>query len=204
LRVCPWKRAAGGSGHGAKAAAAVVKTETAAARVKAEAPATHVKSQAVAARVRTPKRAFPEDEGGGGRMTPKRARSAAATTAAKTPAKTFAKTPAKTPAAKTPAAKTPAKTPAAKTPVKTPAKTPASAAAAAAAAASKGNGHALVKRKVVKLFGGHPFSGVVTKYFPRRDVYFIKYEDGDEEELEAYELAVVIVGGMVGWCRLNR
>ena len=72
----------------------------------------------------------------------------------------------------------------------------ATAPAASAAAASKGNGHALVKRKVLKFFGGKPFGGVVTKYFPRRKLYGIKYKDGDEEELDECELAVIIVGGM--------
>jgi len=47
------------------------------------------------------------------------------------------------------------------------------AAAAAAAAASKGRGYALVKRKVLKIFDGMPFGGVVTKYFPRQGLTLV-------------------------------
>ena len=49
---------------------------------------------------------------------------------------------------------------------------------------------------MLKLFSGKPFGGVVVKYFPRRKLYGIKYKDGDEEELDESELALIIVGGM--------
>ena len=47
---------------------------------------------------------------------------------------------------------------------------------------------------MLKVFAGKPFGGVVTKYDPKRNLYSIKYEDGDEEEMDEGELALVIVG----------
>jgi hypothetical protein len=44
---------------------------------------------------------------------------------------------------------------------------------------------------VLKVFSGKPFGGVVTKYDSKRNLYSIRYEDGDEEEMDEGELALV-------------
>lgn len=69
----------------------------------------------------------------------------------------------------------------------------ASAAAEAKAATAAAQARDLIKRRVVKLFEGQPFKGAVIGYDPEEGYYKVRYEDGDEEELDAEELADILV-----------
>ena len=51
---------------------------------------------------------------------------------------------------------------------------------------------ALVGRSLIKRFGGEPFRGVVTAYDADAKFFQVKYEDGDEEELERRELTPLV------------
>ena len=54
-------------------------------------------------------------------------------------------------------------------------------------------GAQLIGRDVVKLFDEKPFNGAVTAYDENVGFYKVKYEDGDEEELEIEELRNILV-----------
>lgn len=63
------------------------------------------------------------------------------------------------------------------------------------------SGPSMIGTTVVKLFGGVPYVGKITKYYPDPtddDQYQVVYEDGDEEDLEFHELRVA------EWCQLDR
>ena len=51
-------------------------------------------------------------------------------------------------------------------------------------------GEHMVGIRVVKLFDGGVFLGIITSYDPRKKWYRVKYTDGDEEELTYRELRV--------------
>ena len=73
---------------------------------------------------------------------------------------------------------------------------PTTTSAAAASEAGSGDiGHALVNRKVVKRFFGVPYDEV-RSFDAKLKCYMVVYADGDMEELEAYELEEIIVGGI--------
>ncbi|KAJ7521893.1 hypothetical protein O6H91_19G073200 [Diphasiastrum complanatum] len=56
-----------------------------------------------------------------------------------------------------------------------------------------GDGAKLVGRKTRKDFGGKMFSGEIIGYDPRAKYYKVRYEDGDEEELEWSEVEPTLV-----------
>ena len=49
-------------------------------------------------------------------------------------------------------------------------------------------------RKVVKAFDGEDYDGEVVSFDAREGFYFVRFEDGDEEEMDGRELEDVLVG----------
>eukprot|EP00237_Pycnococcus_provasolii_P005712 CAMPEP_0119204726 /NCGR_PEP_ID=MMETSP1316-20130426/38246_1 /TAXON_ID=41880 /ORGANISM="Pycnococcus provasolii, Strain RCC2336" /LENGTH=63 /DNA_ID=CAMNT_0007201059 /DNA_START=17 /DNA_END=204 /DNA_ORIENTATION=+ len=48
--------------------------------------------------------------------------------------------------------------------------------------------HALVGRRVQKLFGGVAYEGTVDSYYPAKRWFLIHYEDGDSEDITLHDL----------------
>ena len=87
-----------------------------------------------------------------------------------------------------------AKAKASKPPARKKAKVMAHGKAAGQATASAGVGTYAVGTKIRKAFDGKPFDGEVISYDAKAKYYKIRYEDGDEEEMDAKQIKPYLVG----------
>jgi len=61
-----------------------------------------------------------------------------------------------------------------------------------AAKPTKGETNTHVDARIAKNFDAGLFFGTITKHYPKHDVWFVEYDDGDEEEFDADELDVAL------------
>lgn len=57
-----------------------------------------------------------------------------------------------------------------------------------AAKPTKGTTNKYIDARIAKNFDAGLFFGTITKHYPKHDVWFVEYDDGDEEEFDADEL----------------
>ncbi|XRB22385.1 hypothetical protein RI054_31g122370 [Pseudoscourfieldia marina] len=63
----------------------------------------------------------------------------------------------------------------------------------AATPAKQSARHALVGRRVQKLFGGVAYKGTVDSYYPAKRWFLIHYDDGDSEDITLHDLRTILV-----------